>query len=109
MTRRHRPGQRANHLVAIEIACDMAHCAMRVELAAVERGDPRRLLPAMLERVEPERDQSRRRAVGAGHAEHPALLAQMVVVEGVGGEHGSALSSRRAYRGADPLCRPIVT
>ncbi len=101
--------QRADHVVAVEIACDVAHRAMRVELATVPAGDPRRLLPAMLERVEPERNQGRRRSVGAGHAEHPALLAQMVVVEGMGGEHGSALSSRRAYRAADPLCRLIVT
>ena len=53
---------------------------------AVEAGDAGRFLAAMLERVQAERG-DRRGAVGAPDAEHAAFLAQLVVVEGIGGEH----------------------
>ena len=43
----------------------------------------------------------------APDAEHAALLAQLVVVEGMGGQHhGSSSPAWRAYRHADRLCRP---
>jgi hypothetical protein len=43
-------------IVAIEIARDMTHRAVGVEFGAVPTGDARRLLAAMLERVQAERD-----------------------------------------------------
>ena len=67
-------------------AGDMAHAAMAVEALSVEAGDARRLLAAMLQRVQAERDH-RRRAVGTPQAEHPAFLAQLVFVERVCGEN----------------------
>ena len=62
-----------------EMVADEAKLAFRVELAAIEADDARRLLAAMLERVEAERRE--RRGVGvAQNAEHPALFAQGVAV-----------------------------
>ncbi len=71
--------------VGIEVAGDMAHRAMGVEVAAVETGDTRGFLSAMLERMQAERAQ-RRRAVGPIHADHAALLMQLVIVERMGRE-----------------------
>ena len=62
---------------------------MAVEIAPVPAGDAGRLLPAMLERMEPERD-DRGSGFRARNAEHAAFLAQLVVVERVGGEHGDS-------------------
>ena len=45
-------GKRADHLVPIEIAGDMAHGAMGMELMPVPAGDAGSFLPAMLEGVE---------------------------------------------------------
>ena len=81
-----RAGQRADHVVAVEIARHMPHRAVDVELAPVPARDAASLLPAMLERVEAERDQ-RRGPVRARYAEHAALLAQMIVLERMGGQH----------------------
>ena len=79
-------GQAADHVVTVEIARDVTHGAVGVEQRAVEAGDPRRFLSAMLERMQAERGQ-RGRAVGAGHTENAAFLAEFVIVEGVGGQH----------------------
>ena len=79
--------QRANDLLAVEIARDMPHRAVGMEGAAVEGGDPRRLLAAVLQRVQAERDQ-RGGTVIAVDADNAALLVQFVVIEWVGGEHG---------------------
>ena len=81
-------GEGADHLVLVEIAGDMAHRAMAVEGGAVEAGDPRRLLAAMLEGVEAERG-DRRGGVGVPDAEHAAFLAELVVRRTDGGEHGN--------------------
>ncbi len=83
---------------------------MGVELVAVEAGDPRRFLPAVLERVEPERDQ-RGGALGPGYAEDAALFAQLVVIEGVCGQHRPSRGSvsLALYISLKPICRPLVT
>ena len=86
-----RPAQLADDLVAVEIAGDMAHRAVGVELRAVEAGDAGRFLAAMLQRVEAERDKGRG-AVGAPDAEHAAFLAKLVVVERIGGQHGRCVN-----------------
>ena len=80
------PGERADDVVAVEIAGDMAHRAVRVEMLAVEAGDAGGFLAAVLERVEAERDEARG-VVGAPDAEDAALLAQLVVVERIGRQH----------------------
>ena len=78
--------QLADHLVRIEIAGNVPHGAMRVEILAIEGGDPCRFLAAMLQRVQAERHQ-RRSAIGAIDAKDPAFLMQMVVLPRIGGEH----------------------
>ena len=64
----------------------MAHAAMAVEGLAVEAGHARGFLAAMLQGVEAERDKSRG-AVRAPDTEHAALLAELVAVERIGGQH----------------------
>ena len=88
-------GELADDVVAVEIAGDMAHRAVRVEMLAVEAGDARRFLAAVLKRVEAERDEARR-IVGAPDAEDAALLAQLVVVERIGRQHGPSCPRARA-------------
>src|SRR4029453_17355734 len=72
--------------VAVEIAGDMAECPVRVEMLAVEAGDARRFLSAMLQCVQSERNEARG-VLGGPDAENAALLVQFVVVEWIGGEH----------------------
>ena len=79
-------GERPNHLVAVEIARDMAHGAVGVEVGPVPAGDTGSFLPAMLERVEPQRDHCRG-SVSAMNTEDAALLAQLVVVKRVRRQH----------------------
>ena len=103
-------GEPADDIVAVEIAGDMAHRPVRVEMLAVEGGDARRFLAAMLQRVQAERDEARR-IVGAPDAEHAALLAQLVVIERIGRQHvrvpePPARVTRASYRAAARLCRP---
>jgi hypothetical protein len=93
------PGQSADHFVAVEIAGDMAHRAVRMELIAVETGDARGLLAAMLQRVETECDH-RGGGFGTGDAENAAFLAELVVVERIRGEHRFACAvTGRAHIG----------
>ena len=98
-------------VVAVEIAGDMAHRAVGVEIVAVEAGDAGRFLAAVLQRVEAERDQ-RRGALRAGHAEDAALLAQLVVVEWVAWSAWWPSAGRRrrdgAYRRVIRLCRVVA-
>src|SRR5436190_5159781 len=49
-----------NYVVAVEIAGHMTHRAVRMEMFAVEAGNAGGFLPAMLKRVEPQRDEARR-------------------------------------------------
>ena len=90
MAARDRAAQREHDLVLVEIAGDMPHRAMAVEMMAVPAGDAGGFLPAMLQRVESERDE-RGGTLGIGHAEDPALLAEFVPiniwVEGIGRQH----------------------
>ena len=75
-------GQAADHVVAIEVAGDVAHCAMGVELVAIPARDTRRLLAAMLQCMQTKRDE-RSSGVGIPDAEDTALLAELVVIERV--------------------------
>ena len=79
----------ADDIVAIEVAGDVAHRAMRMEVLAVEARDARGFLPAVLERVQAERNEARG-IVGTPDAKDAALLVQLVVVERVGRQHVSA-------------------
>jgi hypothetical protein len=75
-----------DNLVAVEISRNMAHGAVGMELNAVPAGDSRRLLPAMLESMEPQSDHGCRR-VRAADPENSAFLAQLVVVERIRRKH----------------------
>ena len=81
--------QLADDVVAVEIAGDMAHGAMGVIVGAVEADDAGRFLAAVLERVKAERDEAGG-VFGAPDSENAALLAELVVVERVGRQHGCA-------------------
>jgi len=63
---------------------------MRVELLAVIGDDPRRLLPAMLQRMQAECHE-RRRIGMAEDAEDPALIVKMVGIAAVGRLHARSL------------------
>jgi hypothetical protein len=90
VTDRSLPGQPADDVILVERARDMTLAAMAVEIAAVEAGDPRRFLAAMLKRVKAERDDGGG-GLGAPDAEDAAFLAQFVVpgdgLERVRGQH----------------------
>jgi hypothetical protein len=80
-----------------------------VKLGAVETGDASRLLPAVLEGVEAKRDKRSRFAIGAGYAENAALLAQLVVIEGICCQHCRPLvAPSPPYRGDIRVCRAFV-
>ena len=107
---RSRCGRRgAHHLVAVEVAGDVAHRPVRVEMGAVEAGDAGRFLAAVLQRVEAERDEARR-IVGAPDAENAAFLAQLVVIEGIGRQHVPALglTSRDRHIGSPAPLSPLL-
>jgi hypothetical protein len=89
--------QRPHHLVAVEIAGDMAHRAVRVEVGAVEAGYTGRFLAAMLKGVQAERDEARC-ALGAPDTEHAAFLAKLVVFEWIGRQHVPALARHQQAR-----------
>ena len=106
MADRRRARQLAHHLVLAKDPGDMAGAAMAVEYPAVIAGDPGRFLAAMLERVQPERDE-RRGAVRAPQAEHAAFLAELVRafwVEGVAAVHLARWKA--GLRG--PIVRPLT-
>jgi hypothetical protein len=67
----------------------MSHCPVRVEMLAVEAGDPGRFLAAMLKRMEPQSDEARG-VVGTPDAENAALFAQLVIIERMGRQHAPA-------------------
>ncbi len=91
-------GELADDVVAVEIAGDVAHRAMRVKGAPVPGGQAGRFLAAMLKRVEAQCDDGRG-GLGAPDAEDAAFLAQFVVIERIGGQHvPSAPAGRVAAR-----------
>ena len=71
--------QLAHDIVFVEIAGDVAHRPVRMEMRAVIAGDARRFLAAMLEGIEPERDEACG-IVGTPDAEIPALFVQRIPV-----------------------------
>ena len=76
----------ADDVVAVEIAGDVTHRPMRMEMPAVEARDPGGFLAAVLKRVKAERNEARR-IVGAPDAEHAAFLAELVIIERIGRQH----------------------
>src|SRR4029078_706232 len=68
-----------HHALGGEVLPDMTKPAMSVELPSVEADDPGRLLPTVLQSVEPERGM-RGSIRMAEDAEHAALILRMVVV-----------------------------
>ena len=97
MADRSAPGKAPHDLVAIEVAGDVAHRPVRMEMFAVEGGDSGGFLAPVLERMKAERDEARG-VVGAPDTEDAALLAQLVVVEWIGRQHqeGSPTTQRLA-------------
>lgn len=70
-----------------EIVADLPHGMLDMVVLAIEGDDARRLLPTVLEGVETERRDGSRLTVVV-NAEHPALFAQLVVIERMGRQHG---------------------
>ena len=86
MADRHVPLQRAQ-LLLVEHLVDEPLVAHGHDVAALGGGDARRLLPAVLERVEREVGQPRDLAPRRDDAEDAALIARAVAIgEGVGRE-----------------------
>ena len=77
MADRHVPLQRAQ-LLLVEHLVDEPLVAHRHDVAALGDGDARRLLAAVLERVEREVGEPRDLALGRDYAEHAALVARPV-------------------------------
>src|SRR6185312_12554174 len=76
----HVAGEAFDHRRIGEVVADQPELALGMELPAVERHDARRLLAAMLQRVQAERGE--RRGFGVPqNAEHAALFMQRVAVE----------------------------
>ena len=86
MSDRGSPGETADDIVPVEVAGDMTHGAVRMEMRAVETRYAGALLTAMLESMQPKRDEARGIA-GTPYAENPAFLAKLVVVERIGRQH----------------------
>ena len=68
--------------------------AVGVIVLAIEADDAGRFLPAMLQGVEAECDEAGG-IFGAPNSEHAAFLAELVVVEGMGGQHEARIHSVR--------------
>jgi hypothetical protein len=83
---RGRARKHGDDVVAVEIAGDVAHRLVGMEMLAVEAADSSRFLAAVLQRVEPQCDEARR-MVGTPDSENAALLAQLVVIERIGRQH----------------------
>src|SRR5689334_8886971 len=82
-------------LVRAEGVLDEPHRAMREELLAVARDDPRGLLPAMLERVQSEVGDVRGLGVAVDR-EDAALVVEVVVLRGCAGRGGPWIEDREA-------------
>ena len=83
-----RTGQTADNFVAVEIAGDMTHRAVRMEMRAIPAGDPGRFLSAMLQGVKAERNDGRG-SIGTPDAKDAAFLAEFVVVKRMCCQHDS--------------------
>ncbi len=70
------------------------------------RHDPARLLPAVLQRMQPKGHEVR--SVGADHAEDAALLLQLVAIDGVEGKGGEAAHVASESGGQDALHLVLV-
>ena len=79
---RHVAGERPQ-LLLVEDLGDEPELTQRGDVAALAGGDPRRLLAAVLERVEPEVGEPRDVAAGRVHAEDPALIARAIAIGNV--------------------------
>jgi len=77
-------GQAVEDVLLGEGIADQADMALDVELAAVIRDDAGGFLAAMLQGVQPERDDGRR-VLPSENAEYAAFVVEMVV--GLGGKH----------------------
>jgi hypothetical protein len=77
---RHVPLERAQ-LLLVEDLADQAGVAHRGDVAALAGGDARRLLAAVLERVEPEVGEASDVVSGREHAEDAALIAGTLAVD----------------------------
>ena len=86
-------GKLADHIVIVEIASDMAHGPDAVKLLAVPARDSSRFLAAMLKGMQPQRDHGGG-AFRAVNTENAALFAQLVIVKGMCGQHGSTHGPR---------------
>jgi hypothetical protein len=79
-----------------------------MEILAIEGGDARGFLTAVLQGVKPQR-RDRSGTFGAVNTKDAALLAELVVVKRMGRQHvnpGAGGWDCRAYRSAEPKCRP---
>jgi hypothetical protein len=83
----------------------MAHGPVGVEFGSVPAGDPCCFLPAVLKRMEAERDDGGR-GIGAAYAENPAFLAKLVVIKWIGRKHKFANPFAAAL--AAPLLSPRI-
>ncbi len=77
--------QPAHHRLGGEAVGDLAEVAMGVEVLAVEGDDAGRLLPAMLQGMQPEHG-VRRCLADAADAEDAAFLPQMIVIQWIGAD-----------------------
>src|SRR3546814_8120204 len=85
-------GQSVDHFVPVEIARDMAHRPVGMEVPPVPACDAGRFLPAMLQGMEAKRNHGGG-GFSAPHTEYAALLAQLVVVKGMCRKHRAHLSA----------------
>jgi hypothetical protein len=86
--------QTPHGFIPVEVAGDVAHRAVRMEMLAVERSDTRSLLAAVLQGMQAKRDEARR-IVSTPNSKNAALFAQLVVVERIGRQHLVGLGWRR--------------
>jgi hypothetical protein len=110
MTARCITGERADDIIAVKIARDMPHCAVRVKFVAVPTCDSCRFLPPVLKRMEAKRNKGGT-SIAAAYPKNPAFFAKLIVIKRMCGQHESArlLLHDRAYRPSDLICRAFVT
>ena len=88
MPTRHRTRKATDYIVAVEIARNVPHGAVGVELPSIPRAYPGRFLTAMLQCMKSERDKCCR-GFRAPHAKNTALFAKFVIVIWVCRQQGS--------------------